>query len=305
MANQRDELPLTALTTDTIKRPTTVTVTTVEGSADHTSHLSEQEQLAWQPGFRARFPWLGFACLSLVVVASVLSIVVLVLSNRKPVSRWDDRVAPNVLLSVLSSASSICITLAVGQGIAIAWWRKALHGATVKELHHSWAFESSLSTILLKYKYFNVIALAALVTKLAIVDGVLYQRSTSTYLALGPVRTVNITTYPTETFPATGWLNDAGNDTDFLETQFTFDLLTWLDSPQGLIYSTYGFWGCGGTCFVEAPALGLEVNCTMSTDAVDIVGDAWASVVNSSVNHPKGMWPHRLSSFGVLIVSNL
>ena len=95
-----------------------------------------------------------------------------------------------MVLSILNSAASICFALAVGQGIAIAWWRRALRGASIGDLHSTWSFgDSSLS--LIKYiKNFNLAAVAAMAAKLAVVDGILFQRSTGTYVAIGPAYTI-------------------------------------------------------------------------------------------------------------------
>ena len=88
-----------------------------------------------------------------------------------------------------------------------------MQGATIKDLHNTWSFGSSISAIVLNLKYFNLAALAAVVTKLTIVDGVLFQRSTTTYVALGLPHDHNITTFPTKFMPLTARLNQFGNDT--------------------------------------------------------------------------------------------
>jgi hypothetical protein len=233
----------------------------------------ENKAQVWQPGFGKQFPWLAFTCLCTVVVSSVAAILVLVFSNGKAESQWPKKIAPNVLLSVLMSISSIAITLAVGQGIAIAWWRRAMKGATFEDLHNSWEFGTSLKSIFLKLRYFNTIALAALVTKLAIIDGILFQRSTTTYIALGPQRTVNITYYPTETFPDTGRFANNGTIRS-LDYDYTFDVANWLDSNEGSISSTVGFSDCEGVCFTKVPMLGFTFDCTETTEQVDYIRDA-------------------------------
>ena len=77
-------------------------------------------------------------------------------------------------------------------GVAIAWWRKALQGSTVNELHNSWAFSTSIKDICLKNKFFNAVALAALMTKFAIIDGMLYQKGTYTYTDMAPEKNVTL-----------------------------------------------------------------------------------------------------------------
>ncbi len=230
----------------------------------------------WQPGFWNQFPWLGVGCLVSAIVMSIVAIVVLLTSHEKAASQWDKRIAPNVILSILNSAASVCIAIAVAQGVAIAWWRKAMHGATITELSNTWSFGSSLSSIFLNLKYFNLAALAALVTKLTIVDGVLFQRATTTYVALGPHHPRNISTFPAKWLPVTGRTNEFGNDTDILLDAFTYDVAAWISSAYGSIYSTYGFGDCEGICALNVSAPGYIVSCTNYTEHVDIIGDAEA-----------------------------
>jgi len=229
----------------------------------------------WKPGFRNQFPWLGAGCLLTAILISIVAIVVLVTSNKKAQSQWPQRIAPNVILSILNSAASVCIAIAVAQGVAISWWRKAMRGATIIDLHNTWSFGTSLSSIFLNLRYFNLAALAALVTKLTIIDGVLFQRATSTYIALGPQTHVNISTYPTTSLPSTGRLNVFANDTAILLYDFTYDIDTWIASAYGQIYSTYGFGECEGVCSLRYSAPGYVASCTTSEEEfVDVVAYA-------------------------------
>ena len=82
---------------------------------------------------------MGFRCLFVAILITVAEIIVLVMSNGKPVSKWtvkEKTVAPNVILSVLNSVckilascpreveltgAGVCFAIAVTQGIAISW----------------------------------------------------------------------------------------------------------------------------------------------------------------------------------------
>ncbi|KXT15383.1 hypothetical protein AC579_2197 [Pseudocercospora musae] len=61
--------------------------------------------------------------------------------------------------------------------------RKAMKGGTIENLHKSWTFSTSLKEALFAGKGFNVIALAALTAKSALIDGYLMQSALSTYIA--------------------------------------------------------------------------------------------------------------------------
>lgn len=93
-------------------------------------HIEQQD---WRPGVWNRFPWLGFFALLSVLFASLGAVLLLWLSDKKVQAHWRPHwLPPNVILSGLNNATNIAIGVAVGQGIAIAWWRRALKGATVK-----------------------------------------------------------------------------------------------------------------------------------------------------------------------------
>jgi len=262
--------------TDTV----TTNVVEVDERPKNEDDASVTSAEKWQPGFWNQFPWLGAGCLLTAILISVAAIVVLVTSNKKAASQWPKQIAPNVILSILNSAASVCIAIAVAQGVAISWWRRAMRGATITDLHNTWSFGSSLSSILLNLKYFNLAALAALVTKLTIIDGVLFQRATSTYLALGPQNLTDISTYPTTLLPSTGRLNSFANDTDILLYQFAWDIDTWVSSAHSEIYLTTGFGECEGVCSLRYSAPGYVASCTSAEEEfVDLIAYAKAHAV--------------------------
>lgn len=137
---------------------------------DHSSYTHPY----WNPGFFARFPWLGAGALGGVLACLVASIVVIVVSNDKTQTRtqdhhsWPKLVAPNVLINIFNSVANICFGIAISNGVAIAWWRKALKGGTIKDLNRSYQFSASLKEVILAGKFFNIIALTALVTKMTV-----------------------------------------------------------------------------------------------------------------------------------------
>lgn len=249
---------------------------TTRQAVSETDLLTEQ----WQPGFWKRFPWLGAVALCTIVFVCIIEVIVLLLSNNKAASQWNKPVikrypkatwpSPNVILSIFNSMTSIAITVAVGQGIAIAWWRKALKGTSIKELHNTWSFGGSITSIVLNLKYFNFAALAAVVTKLTIIDSVLFQRATTTYVALGPQRSHNVSTYPTFKLPQTATVNNYLNGTTSLDYFFTFDIDTWLSSAYGNIYSTYGYGDCEGICALNITQPGYYAQCTQQEKDVDV-----------------------------------
>ncbi|KAF2842192.1 hypothetical protein M501DRAFT_1013551 [Patellaria atrata CBS 101060] len=150
----------------------------VKGPSDVESATSEP---AWTPGVWNQFPWIGAAGLLLVLVGMSCAVVILCVSNGKQVKKWPIEgrtVAPNVLVNLVNQISNLGLVTAIGQGIAIAWWRKAMRGGTIETLHRNHNYSMSFMSVLLSGKNFNLVALAVLMTKFAIIDSTLFQRST-------------------------------------------------------------------------------------------------------------------------------
>jgi hypothetical protein len=131
----------------------------------------------WQPGFLARFPWIGFGAVSVMLTCISLSIVVLTSSDNKAQEDWPGicsfirsylgigcsqpvvplkwkwvehewkrpvQLSPSVALAVINTVSNLSLAIAIGQGVVIAWWRQAMKGATIAELQDSWGFSTSV-----------------------------------------------------------------------------------------------------------------------------------------------------------------
>jgi hypothetical protein len=48
----------------------------------------------WQPGVKARFPWLGFGAILMVLCCIVFSIIILLTSNDLPAEEWPGELYP-------------------------------------------------------------------------------------------------------------------------------------------------------------------------------------------------------------------
>ncbi|KAK4579990.1 hypothetical protein LTR86_000192 [Recurvomyces mirabilis] len=237
-------------------------------TAAESDEESSLDQPEWQPGWKARFPILGFGALVIVVLCAVADILVLHFSDQKSQTDWPKKIAPNVILSGLNSLSSICFSIAIGNGIAIAWWRRALKGSTIQDLHRSWSFSTSLKEVAVAGKYFNVIALAALTTKLTIIDNVLMQRATTTYVGTDKPVNMTIQGSANSSIPTTGQTSGRSADPGLMTKAFSDDIKAWAQSPLSM--PGWGFPGCEGFCFLEIDAAGFEFDCTEPTStAVD------------------------------------
>jgi hypothetical protein len=221
----------------------------------------------WQPGKRARFPWTGFTALVVVVLCAISSVVVLRLSNGKSTRDWPDKIAPSIILSGFNGVANICFGIAIANGVAITWWRKALNGATIQDLHRSWTFSASVKDIVLGGKYFNFIALAALAAKLTIIDSMLLQRAASRGNFPDPGRFTTINVAANNTMPFTGFLaDDSYFDTADILPWFNDNMKLWSGS-SGIYANSYTY--CNGTCLFQVEGTGFEIDCASEEVALD------------------------------------
>ncbi|KAI5379410.1 hypothetical protein J4E82_001925 [Alternaria postmessia] len=150
---------------------------------DHVEHNSDIDGIDWRPGFKHQFPWLGFAGLMVILVATAGAVIILTTSNEKRVNDWPFTkftAQPNVLLNIANQVQNLGLVTLIGQGLAIAWWRTALRGSSLRKLHQNHAYSYSFYAIITSGRHFNIIALAALMTKFAVIDSTLFQKATKT-----------------------------------------------------------------------------------------------------------------------------
>lgn len=203
---------------------------------------------------------------------------------RKINDTWKRRfqLEPSVALAALNTVSNLCLAVAIANGVAIAWWRRAMRGASIQQLHNSWSFSTSTLELVTAGKKFNLIAMTALTAKIALVDNVLLQRSTSTFATTYTQYDVS-NKLPLVSEPPAGWFGDF-NVTDgtwYPSFQFAEDLYTYttrgdyrsfdidasgyswdaykdVNSAEKTYYNT----GCYGQCNAQAPGFGFNVSCS-------------------------------------------
>ena len=259
------------------KRATKETIEIIQDqkAIDNTGRSTD---VYWVPGFRAQFPWIGFVGFSCVIVAMAFATAILATSNGKRVIDWPTTkypVAPNVLLNLVNQFSSLGLLTAITQGLAIAWWRKALRGGTIETLHRSHSYSQSFVAVLTSGKHFNTIALAVLMAKFTIIDSTLFQQATKTrtdYLPNYENRTVRA--WIQEEWPSgVGGIPGTDGQTRSLSENFT-NIITAYNTKigNGKVHDTEVlFKGCpqGQTCVGSVDGLGFHFNCSTSVEDIN------------------------------------
>ncbi|KAF9890552.1 hypothetical protein FE257_005683 [Aspergillus nanangensis] len=236
----------------------------------------------WQPGMIRQIPWLELAQLFVALLCAVLAIVVLTLSDGKNVDDWADiiQVRPNILVAILTTISTIASAAAVSQGVAIAWWRRAMHPTTISHLQRSWDHANSVMACLTAGNKLTILALATLATKLMPVDSVLLQRATSTGVRT-MTRDLNVSSSLATEFPS-GYQSALMTGSAYYKnapTVFTSGFSSSLRAYQSLgsgaidpfaFGSRPLFTGCSnGTCEYSVEGVGFAAECASSTLQID------------------------------------
>lgn len=142
-----------------------------------------EDGIDWKPGFREQFPWIGFSGFVLMLIATSAAVAFLATSNKERVKDWPFTrfpIQPNVLVNIANQFQNLGLITFVTQGLAIAWWRRAMRGSSLSTLHRNHAYSYSFYSIITSGKHFNIVALAALMTKFAVIDSTLFQKATKT-----------------------------------------------------------------------------------------------------------------------------
>jgi hypothetical protein len=260
------------------------------------------ESPTWKPGYVRRFPIYGALALLVVIFCAAASVAILWASDHVSSSRWPTWLAPNVCIQLVNAVSGIMLAIAVTEGIAIAWWRKAMQGASLTELHRSWEFSSGFQNVVLNFTSFDKIALAALALKISVIDGILFQRATSSYVAQDPPVKIETMAIATTEFPSTGFVlanNSFGGQAScgcfMIGDAFTPVVNAW-ESSNGF-FKDFNDWfrsnnneeensfdtegmadamrsavrqHCQGMCYSEMEAIGFEIDCDQQSSFRDV-----------------------------------
>jgi hypothetical protein len=252
--------------------------TTKETPQVNTVSLDNEERAfgdpQWRTGMKARFPWTGFTALCTILLCANSSVILLVLTDGRKQQKWAEKIGPSVWLSAFNGIANICFGIAIANGVAITWWRKALRGATIKELHRSWQFSASIKDVVLYGKYFNFIALAALAAKLTIIDGILLQKAAGSEYGSDNAHNITIEMYANDTMPLTASIAHSPGTDGSADYGYIGPQLSWFSDQVSMWSKDSGSFDvqpglCDGTCLFDIVGTGFGVDCQTEQLAID------------------------------------
>ena len=114
----------------------------------------EEDGIDWNPGFKQQFPWIGFAGLMTIILATGMAIAILGMSNHKRVKDWPIArypTPPNVLLNIANQVQNLGVDHVNRSGFG---YRLVAEGAARKQPRRS-SPEPCLLVQLLRYRHFR------------------------------------------------------------------------------------------------------------------------------------------------------
>jgi Protein of unknown function (DUF3176) len=209
--------------------------------------------------------------LCITLLSIVGCIVVIVHSDGDEIHQWP--ISPSVWLALLAVSANSSLQYGRHQGVPIAWWRSALHGARLDELQRNHRMAGSFVAAATAGRRTNILSLATLFGSLMTIDGVLLQRAST--INQIPTKWTDVelrgTVAPEIPYGYSGFSTQLEADANGVVHQF---------EPQGYskefirIIQQYvtrtpintTFSGCQGNCYnAQIRAAGLSYKCTNHT----------------------------------------
>jgi hypothetical protein len=240
-----------------------------------------EDGIDWRPGFRQQFPWIGISGLLIMLLATSMGITILCTSHQKRVKDWPFTrfpIQPNVLINIANQFQNLGLITFISQGLAIAWWRKAMRGSKLRTLHRNHAYSYSFFSIVTAGRHFNVVALAALMTKFAVIDSTLFQKATKTIVT----QQVNYTNASVTAWVETQWPAGSGGvpgedgEVRMVDTAWAGVIAAYNGKiANGKVHDSLGpnasFFDCPyrQECSGAIRAMGFAFECETTTEEVD------------------------------------
>lgn len=214
----------------------------------------------WREGLWASFPhrgvWALFGCLA----CTTACIIILLECNGMPQADWS--ISPTVYVSALTAVTNALARFAFANGVKITWWRRALKGGSLADLHHRWSHADGFWSALLAGRHFNPIALSCIAVTIIAVDQPLIQRAVSV-VSVQRTSTVEISVAIAPEIPwgYTGYQNGRG----WMEGVMTQPMFSALNDYNSKSLIKPPMSKCRGNCTGYIHAGGLAAQCNSTT----------------------------------------
>ncbi|KAH8660805.1 hypothetical protein BGZ60DRAFT_433653 [Tricladium varicosporioides] len=224
--------------------------------------------------------------ISLSILSVILTIIatalIVIISNGQTVKEW--KVRPSVILAILSSFMGVVLSYLLSNGIAITWWHAAGKGTTVEHLHqmtnkailfqpYQWSIK------LFADRSFTSVVLGTLVISITtFAVGPMVQQSTRTQSSILTTEGLQLKVNMLQKIPD-GLAGSVLSQQSGISA--TFDLtaaaVRWYRNDTINNTGSDSSYSCNGTCHGIVQTPGISVECSTSTQKIDLYSAAAAN----------------------------
>ena len=244
------------------------TVTVIADEEQPQSWAHGEDISSKLPWYRS-IPWTGLIGLVGALTTAFLSFAVLKSIDGAQSWTGSSGLKPASFISVILSANSILLHIALSEGVNVAWWYKANQKhTTAGELHEYYAYGNSLFAALKAGRRFNYVSLATIFIATIPINGLILQGAISTYPDTWVIPGWEITTPQQRQLPLgfSATVNPQDGSLGMLSpnmagTQSTFVNLAGNQFPQAIALMGVDT-GCQSTCHMRVQAAGFKHTCS-------------------------------------------
>ncbi|KAI0149206.1 hypothetical protein BJ166DRAFT_601950 [Pestalotiopsis sp. NC0098] len=236
----------------------------------------------WVPGVAQNMPWKFLLVLLGTFAWAGACIGVIYAADDSKVDSW--RISPTVILAILGPLASIMLQYALSCGLVIVWWKSALGGTTLGNLHRQWDHGTSVVAASTSGRHMDKIALAKIMVLSVFAVNPLLQRALSTNLRT-EIGNVTLSTEAATSVHSLQNMNftyayrNAYND----PVQLGPDMIRVMKQFNNREPITDRVLGCAGNCSGTLVAAGIEAQCSTVHNASFVAefgsGDGEATLV--------------------------
>ncbi|KAK3388353.1 hypothetical protein B0T20DRAFT_448570 [Sordaria brevicollis] len=268
------------------QRPSTNSTSPKDIARTETNEVNDRENgtstSAWRPGALRQFPVYGIVPLLLSIACTGIAILIVKLTHHKDINEWSGPKTPQVLLSYTSTVANSLMSVAFAEAAVITFWRGAVGGMPVSNLHYVWSSSSSVVgalNSLWRRRAVGVSLVSIFVAISTLLRGPLMQRSIF-------VELVDLEVYDTIKMPVIANISDewAGLASGRALQDIRFSPGFAHAVSQYQYMSPMSILGANCTnCDLNVVAFGFQVDCTATNIPFNITPGSVEAILNRTI----------------------
>lgn len=131
----------------------------------------------WKRSFLRLGPLAGISCIILAAGSIIAALGILIGSRDMATTSWS--VPPSTYLAICTAIANQALRFAAFQGLAVAWWLRAMRGSSLTQLHRNWRAGITMGGAITSGRHMGLIGVACLASTFVSIDGPLLQKGST------------------------------------------------------------------------------------------------------------------------------